>query len=874
MKALISVLLPALLFLMGCKTKKPIVVAEPIEVEERQLDTLTVSAPRPDHLKKDISYELPRYNETYHLTNDQLHTKLELKFDWAKQHVLGKATLTFTPYFYPTDQLELDAVNFDIHQITYANKAAPLKYDYDGEKLYINLGKVYKKGEQYTIVIDYTAKPADAPTGGSAAITSDQGLYFINHDGSDPNKPMQIWTQGETQANSRWFPTIDKPNERTTQEMYLTVEDKFETLSNGTLVSSEKNSNGTRTDYWKMDLPHAPYLFMIAIGEYAVVKDTWEGKPVDYYVEPKYKPYAREIYKNTVPMLTYFSDLLNYKYPWPKYSQVIVRDYVSGAMENTTGVIFGEFMQLTDRELIDHSMNELIVAHELFHHWFGDLVTCESWANLTMNEGFANYSEYLWFQHQYGDDRADHHRLNEFNGYVGSTRQGGIHPLIHFGYDDKEDMFDAHSYNKGGLVLHMLRNYLGDEAFFASLHRYLKDNEYTAVEAHNLRLAVEATTGQDMNWFFNQWFFSAGHPMLDISYDYTVNNGKVSVTIEQQQNPEKGHPAIFILPFTIDVYDTAGKATRHNVVLDKRKQSFYLPVDAQPALINVDADKILLAEINDNKSPEAFAFQYKHAPKFLDRYNALQALAQLEDAAYAHVFKAALKDNYWELRRIAINAADHSDPTILASLDHMAVHDPHSFVRADAITALAATEDKKYIATAKKLIDQDRAYRVISAGLNTLNLLDEATALSYAAKLEKETDGNLLVAVGKIYGAKPNVKYLDFFENSWDHVDGFQTIAFFENYSKSLAKADKARIKKALATLEQISLNMGASPWRRFAATKTMHELRESYRAELAGAEAAEKEALQEQVDHISTTIDKIKAQETNDQLKMIYNNF
>jgi len=220
--------------------------------------------------------------------------------------------------------------------------------------------------------------------GGSAAITSDQGLFFINPRNEDSEKPQQIWTQGETEWNSRWFPTTDKPNERCTQEMYLTVEDKYVTLSNGLLKSSKKNADGTRTDYWKM-----------------------------------------------------------VKYPWQKYSQVVVRDYVSGAMENTTGVIFGDFVQKTERELIDNH-NDGIVAHEMFHHWFGDYVTCESWANLTMNEGFANYSEYLWFEHKYGREEADRHLRNEMNGYLGSVGQGGAHPLIHWGYNDKEDMFDAH----------------------------------------------------------------------------------------------------------------------------------------------------------------------------------------------------------------------------------------------------------------------------------------------------------------------------------------------------------------------------------------------------------------------------------------------
>jgi len=359
----------AILLLASCNTSK-VVVAPPI-TETRELDTLFVSAPKPDNIKTAEEYTLPKYAPTYSRENDLIHTKLDLKFDWAKQHVLGKAELTLKPHFYDTDELTLDAKGFDIHKI--AMNGRDLKYDYDGEFLVINLGKTYKRSDKYTLQIDYTAKPAEQKDkGGSAAITSNQGLFFINHDGSDPEKPQQIWTQGETEWNSRWFPTIDKPNERCTQEMYLTVQDKFKTLSNGVMVSSNKNSDGTRTDYWKMDQPHAPYLFMITVGEFAVVKDNWKGKGVNYYVEQEYEAHAKAIFANTTEMLSFFSDKLGIEYPWPKYSQVVVRDYVSGAMENTSAVIYGDFVQQTTNDLIDDD-NDKIVAHELFHHWFGDL---------------------------------------------------------------------------------------------------------------------------------------------------------------------------------------------------------------------------------------------------------------------------------------------------------------------------------------------------------------------------------------------------------------------------------------------------------------------------------------------------------------------
>ncbi|MEL6718728.1 MAG: M1 family metallopeptidase, partial [Bacteroidota bacterium] len=378
-----------LLIFSACNSSKNTIVFP--EMEERIMDTLVVTAPPMTEEEKMLDeiveedYELPKFNASSKRTFDLLHTKLEVRFDWAAEQVIGKATLTLKPYFYATDQLTLDAKNFKFNSVREKGKKEDLKYTYDEKQIVIDLGRELTRNDKIDIEIDYIATPrAD---GGSSAITSDKGLFFINPTGEE-DKPQQIWTQGETEHNSRWFPTIDKPNERTTQELYITVEDRFRTLSNGLLVSSEKNADGTRTDYWNMDQPHAPYLFMIAVGEFAVVQEKWNELLLEYYVEPEYREVAKKIFPYTPDMLSFFSERLGVKYPWQKYSQVVVRDYVSGAMENTTAVIFGEFMQGDEEFLKDNLTNEKIVAHEMFHHWFGDYVTCESWANLTMNEGF------------------------------------------------------------------------------------------------------------------------------------------------------------------------------------------------------------------------------------------------------------------------------------------------------------------------------------------------------------------------------------------------------------------------------------------------------------------------------------------------------
>ncbi len=841
-------------------------LGEEEEGEEPAEYTFTDEAEiRPDSDGAALSDTLAPYNPSHTFEHDLIHTKIEISFDWPKKRANGKATLTLRPWFYSTDKVTLDAKNFDIKSVTYDGKPEQLKYDYNNEQLTVQLGRAYTRNEEFKIAITYTAKPDERESfGGSAAITSDKGLYFINAEGKDKDKPMQIWTQGETESNSFWFPTVDKPNERCTQEMYITVEDKFKTLSNGVLVSSKKNTDGTRTDYWKMDKPHAPYLFMMAIGEYAVVREKWRNIPVEYYVEPKFEPYARDIYPYTTEMLEFFSKKLGYDYPWPKFSQIVVRDYVSGAMENTTSVIFGEFMQKTKRELLDdHLTNEKVVAHEMFHHWFGDLVTTESWSNLTLNEGFANYSEYLWLEHKHGRDEADFHEMQEQQGYVFSAAGGG-HPLIHFGYGNREDMFDAHSYNKGGAILHMLRNQVGDEAFFTALGRYLKKNEFTDVEAHELRLTFEDVTGQDLNWFFNQWFFSAGHPNLDIIYGWDEATKKASVTISQNQSGENV-PHVFDLPLAVDLYDASGKARRENIRVTKRSQTFTFDAPVKPALINVDANKALLAVKSDAHTPEEFAFMYRNAPLFRDRFEAVEALRSEKSDLANQVMTEALKDKSAAIRQTALGRVDDKDPAVLAVVAKMAESDSEPSVRASALKILGETADKQYIPILQKGLGADQPYSVVGASLDALTKLDPQAAIAASKSLEGEESETLTGTLAELYSQNPDRANLPFFEKNLAKVDYMAAFSFFDQYQKFLiGLGDPALIDAGVDKLKAVSFNLETSEFRRFASTKAISDMRNTLREK---GDTARAEAL-------SKIIKEIKEKETDPTLKLYYDMF
>lgn len=749
------------------------------------------------------------YQASYTRYHDLLHTKLEVSFDWEKQRLNGKATLTLKPYFYPTGGLVLDAKGFEIHQIAMleADTLQPLDYRYDGAELDIALGKVLTREDTFTIYIEYTAKPEELPQGGSLAITSDKGLYFINPLNEEENKPQQIWTQGETEASSCWFPTIDAPNERCTEEIYITIDKKFKTLSNGLLISSTENENGTRTDYWKQTLPHAPYLFMMAIGDFAVVKEDWKGKEVSYYVEHEYEPYAKQIFGNTPEMLTFYSDVLGVEYQWEKYSQVVVRDYVSGAMENTSATIHGEFVQRTDRELLDETYED-IISHELFHHWFGDLVTCESWSNLPLNESFATYGEYLWREHKYGRESADEHLQSDLKEYL---QQGGKDKkdLIRFHYDDKEDMFDTHSYSKGGRILHMLRKYVGDDAFFAALKLYLERHKYTDVEVHELRLAFEDVTGEDLNWFFNQWFLDKGHPELEINYEYLPN--MVMVIISQKQDLKEN--PLYKLPMKMDVYAN-GKKERTDIMVEHLVDTFVFNAMTKPDLINIDAEKMLLCVKKDNKSMENFIFQYKNAPLYLDRYEAIEALADFSSSPEAvNTILSALDDPYDNIRSKAISTINKlSKDDINAArekLISLAKNDKEASVRTAAISSLSLNfgNDTTLIPLYEAGID-DKAFSVVGASLKAINKLDKEKGLIGARKAERDARSSLLYAIANIIAESGDQSDLAFFQRAYPKVSDFGSkYGFVSQYTDYLKKQPVDIILQGLPLLEQMSIN-------------------------------------------------------------------
>ncbi|QHL88707.1 M1 family peptidase [Nibribacter ruber] len=699
------------LFLGGCAAKKPSALVAASEETALAIDTTALL----DSVMATMGPKTSNgpYQPAAERKVDLLHTRLAVQFNWAKQQLMGEATLTLKPYFYPQTQVVLDAKGFDIHkvEVRQGKTVKALPYTYNQKQITIQLGKAYTRQDTLQLFIAYTAKPTELKITGSDAIVADQGLYFINPSGTEKGMPQQIWTQGETESSSCWFPTIDKPNERMTQEIFITIEDKFKTLSNGRLVSSKKGGSGLRTDHWKLDLPHAPYLAMMAIGEFAVVKDNWRGKEVSYWVEPAYAGTAKATFGRTPAMLEFFSQKLGVTFPWDKYAQVVVRNFVSGAMENTTASTFMEAVQQDRRELLDKNWDH-IIAHELFHQWFGDYVTIESWANLPLNESFADYSEYLWAEHQYGPEEAALTHQDAFFQYLQEARSKQ-EPLIRYNYLDKEDMFDSHSYAKGGRVLHMLRKLVGDDAFFASLNLYLKDNKFTSVEVDELRMAFEDVTGQDLQWFFNQWFLSPGHPVLKV--DKWQEGDSLKIRVAQQQDSITR--PVYRLPITIETY-SQGKGTRWVFEMNSRVDTFSLAATVPVEAVVIDPEQELLAQIVEEKTPQEWEKQFLNSPAYAAKSVALFHLID-EKTVTDIAMNKALADPFWKIRTLGLETLIDSDKLKESRYQNqvlaLAQQDKNSQVRATAIYVLSTASDLPFASYEMGL--QDSSYQVVGASI-------------------------------------------------------------------------------------------------------------------------------------------------------------
>ena len=528
-------------------------------------------------------------------------------------------------------------------------------------------------------------------------------------------------------------------------------------------------------------------------------------------------------------------------------------------MENTSAVIHGDFLNATDRELLDGD-NEAVIAHELFHHWFGDLVTCESWSNLPLNESFATYGEYLWEEHKYGRYAADLHGMNSMAGYLAES-QTKQENLIRFYYEDKEDMFDGHSYNKGGRVLHMLRYFLGDAAFFSGLKLYLDDNQFESVEIHQLRLAMEEVSGKDLNWFFNQWFLGSGHPELTIDYDVNDSLNTLTVLIEQTQE------GLFRLPLEVDVYTDSG-VKRQRIDIRQRHQEFILPYEGVFSFANLDAEKVLLGTKKDNRPDAWWPLAYNNAKVYLDKSEALDYCLSSSDPECIACLEDALSDSFWKIRQTALKGAkklkEISPLEFRKELLSMVKKDPKSLVRAKAIKTLSKTYNEEDFSQVYAEALQDRSYAVMAQALKSIVNTNTALGLVKAKELENEKSQKVKGSIANIYAKHGDESMNKFMVETLQSASGFGKFGLTGTYANYLKNQSSSFIAQNSGELEKIAVTPGTW-WVRLAGYNGLKAVQQ----ELDSRGLEDVEAM-EVSSSIKETIKTLLETEENEQIKSI----
>jgi aminopeptidase N len=592
------------------------------------------------------------------------HTLLRIKIDEKANTVEGTATLTVQP-IHDLDRVELDAASMEIRSVTLGGKK--VAFDHDEPRLVLRPAKKLAEAKPVEVKIDYFARPR-------------RGLYFIQPDKHYPKKPYQVWSQGESEDNHNWFPGYDYPNNKATSEAYIQVRAPYVAFSNGHLVGVEKKS-GWATYHWKQDAAQPNYLIAVVVGEFDEVKETWDGIPLHHFVPKGMKPWAVETFKQTANILAFFSRVTGYRYPYPKYAQAVIADFMWGGMENTSMTTVNErFLILPEHR--DDADPDGLVAHEAAHQWFGDLITTKSWDHIWLNEGFATYFDALWHEGFHGKDLFQQELVDNADAYFAEDKEQYRRPIVTRTFAENEDLFDRHTYQKGSLVLHMLRTELGDGLWWKSIRHYVKKFEWKNVETSDLKIAIEEATGRSFDWFFDQWVYKAGHPEFEARWDYDDRAKFAKVTIKQTQKVV-GETPLFRVPMKVWVWSSPKAHTEHEITITRTEESFFLPSPQKPVLVQLDPHGDVLKRLTFEKGTQEWAVQLEHAPDVAARIEACRALGKkASDPKATEALGNALRnDKFWGVRRAAAAALGEQATRIARDALATGIKDRHPRVR-------------------------------------------------------------------------------------------------------------------------------------------------------------------------------------------------
>jgi aminopeptidase N len=581
------------------------------------------------------------------------HIKIEVKLDLIRKTVDGKTTTSIIPLSNNFKSFDVDAAGMDIKKIGLINKTGnkpeSLEYDYNKKEIKIHLKHSYGKKDTLTYMVSYFTHDPES------------GMYFISPDSLFPDKPYQVWTQGEGEDNHYWFPCYDYPNNKASTETIITVDKQYITLSNGQLLSIKENPDGTRTWHWALDKPYSSYLVMLAAGKFDIINDLYDDIPVYSYVPVGEKDLAYKSFDKTADMIRFFTDMIGYNYPWGRYSQIVVKDFIYGGMENASATILTEASIYDDKASPDYSAYGL-VAHELSHQWWGDVVTCSNWNEIWLNEGFATYFAALYDGYLNGRDEFDYDMMQNGDEAIAADSMNR-RPI----YTDEP--LTVNSYNKASVVLNMIRYIRGEKDFWKALNVYITDHQFKNVVTQDLIDAFYKVSVMDptedrkpvnMKWFFDEWIYKAGEPEYNVSYDYNKDSNVVHLTVYQQQKTDS-LIGIFLEPVPVEVV-TAKSKLEYQIVCDSVPKTYIFTLDSPLRSVIFNKGNKILCKLYFSKPEQDWIFQLQNSEDVIDRLTAIKGLKDFlyDEVAVQALIKSMTSDSYFGVRSEAASMLGYS----------------------------------------------------------------------------------------------------------------------------------------------------------------------------------------------------------------------
>ncbi|MDP7095534.1 MAG: M1 family metallopeptidase [Candidatus Marinimicrobia bacterium] len=696
------------------------------------------------------------FHSTPDREKDMIHMSLDIEVDIPEGRISGSVSHTFTPFSSNCQRISFDSDRTTIHGVTLKGQA--LDFQLNGQTLWIDLDKSYSWEDTITVKINYTSYPT-------------MGFYFVRPDSSYPEKQLQGWTQGEDTDNHFWVPMHDYPNDKMTWECKLTVDKPLSAISNGELVSVNEQGD-QRIFHWRENVPNVSYLLSVAVGDYKKIEDEWDGIPVNYWVYQHHdRDDALRSFGKTPAMMEFFSDITGVRYPFEKYDQTILEDFMWGGMENVTNT------HQTDRTMHPENVRPIhssdgLVAHELAHQWYGDYLTTRNWANVWLNEGFATYLDLLWTEHETGPELAEYERLGNLSATVWADRSYR-RPTVQPYYYNSIELFDSNIYAKGSIILNMIRRILDDDAFFRGLQYYTRTNAANNVETTDLKKAFEVTTGKNLDWFFDQWVYKPGIPEITASYRYNRRSKLVSLTLKQTQDVES--TSLFKLPMTVVIDD--GNIHRHEIFFDKEEDTFTFPAEMEPLMVVVDEGQQIPKRLTFEKKTDKLLYQLQNAPAPNDRIWALRELSDTRSTKKIHtaLVNALENEPKWYVRRQVVNTYGSLEPRNGETELMAAYAGQDDRIKRAIISALREYDTDSVKSFLEDKMDNEENDYLVSAAFSALIKLDlekakekfdwameqeshsetiRSTALSILT--EEKTDSNLAkLKELAVYGAAP-----------------------------------------------------------------------------------------------------------------------